>query len=131
MTSFFRIPALLFLVLLAISPACKKKEKITGKAFMNREDLVDVLVDIHLADGVTNDRKFNRKFDADSIDILSPILEKHQVSRQMFDTTLLVYSKYPEIFDQVYNDVLIKLNLLLDMADKQEIDPEEVRNPSK
>jgi len=97
---------------------------------MEREVLVDVLVDIHLADGVTNDRKFNRKYDADSIDVLSPILEKHQVSREMFDTTLLIYSRYPEIFDQVYNDVLIKLNLLLDASDKEEIDPEEIQRPN-
>jgi len=126
-----RIPALLLMILLMLSPACKKKEKITGKAFMDREVLVDVLVDIHLADGVTNDRKFNRKFDADSIDVLSPILEKHQVSREMFDTTLLMYSRYPEIFDQVYNDVLIKLNLLLDASDKEEVDPREIQRPSR
>ena len=129
MTPFIRIPVLILFISLALTPACKKKEKITGKAFMEREVLVDVLVDIHLADGVTNDRKFNRKYDADSIDVLSPILEKHQVSREMFDTTLLIYSRYPEIFDQVYNDVLIKLNLLLDRADKEEVDPEDVRNP--
>lgn len=126
-----RIPILLLVILLMLTPACKKKEKITGKAFMEREVLVDVLVDIHLADGVTNDRKFNRKYDADSIDVLSPILEKHQVSREMFDTTLVMYSRYPEIFDQVYNDVLIKLNLLLDASDKEEISPEEVQIPSK
>lgn len=126
-----RIPALLLLILLMLTPACKKKEKITGKVFMEREVLVDVLVDIHLADGVTNDRKFNRKYDADSIDVLSPILDKHQVSREMFDTTLLIYSRYPEIFDQVYNDVLIKLNLLLDASDKEEIDPKEIQKPSR
>jgi hypothetical protein len=126
-----RIPALLLLILLILTPACKKKEKITGKVFMEREVLVDVLVDIHLADGVTNDRKFNRKYDADSIDVLSPILDKHQVSREMFDTTLLIYSRYPEIFDQVYNDVLIKLNLLLDASDKEEIDPKEIQKPSR
>jgi hypothetical protein len=126
-----RIPALLLLILLILTPACKKKEKITGKVFMEREVLVDVLVDIHLADGVTNDRKFNRKYDADSIDVLSPILDKHQVSREMFDTTLLIYSRYPEIFDQVYNDVLIKLNLLLDASDKEEVDPREIQKPSR
>jgi hypothetical protein len=103
-----------------LSPACQKKKSITGKAFLEREILVDVLVDLHLADGVTNDRKFNRKYDADSIDILSPILEKHQVSREMFDTTIIVYSQYPELFDQVYNDVLIKLNVMLDENDKRD-----------
>ena len=125
-----RISSGLLLVLLIVTAACKEKETITGKAFMKREVLVDVLVDIHLADGVTNDRKFNRKFDADSIDVLSPILEKHQVSREMFDTTLKVYSRYPEIFDQVYNDVLIKLNVMLDETDKEEAEPEQLGRPS-
>jgi hypothetical protein len=120
MTRYFRIPELLLLILVMLTPACEKNKSITGKAFLEREVLVDVLVDIHLADGVTNDRKFNRKYDADSIDILSPILEKHQVTREMFDTTLIVYSQYPELFDQVYNDVLIKLNLMLDENDKKD-----------
>lgn len=120
MTRYFRIPVLLLLILIMLTPACEKKKSITGKAFLEREVLVDVLVDIHLADAVTNDRKFNRKYDADSIDILSPILEKHQVTREMFDTTLIVYSQYPELFDQVYNDVLIKLNVMLDENDKKD-----------
>ena len=124
MARYFRIPVLLLLILMMLSPACQKKKSITGKAFLEREVLVDVLVDIHLADGVTNDRKFNRKYDADSIDILSPILEKHQVSREMFDTTLIVYSQYPELFNQVYNDVIIKLNVMLDENDKKDL-PEE------
>ena len=120
MTRYFRIPALLLLILVMLTPACEKKKSITGKAFLEREVLVDVLVDIHLADGVTNDRKFNRKYDADSIDILSPILEKHLVTREMFDTTLIVYSQYPELFDQVYNEVLIKLNVMLDESDNED-----------
>ena len=118
-----RIPALLLLILVMLTPACQKKKSITGKEFIRREVLVDVLVDLHLADGVTNDRKFNRKYDADSIDILSPILDKHQVSREMFDTTLIAYSQYPELFDQVYNDVLIKLNVMLDENDKKDESP--------
>ena len=120
MTRYFRIPVLLLLILVMLTPACEKNKSITGKAFLEREVLVDVLVDIHLADAVTNDRKFNRKYDADSIDILSPILEKHQVTKEMFDTTLIVYSQYPELFDKVYNDVLIKLNVMLDENDKKD-----------
>ncbi|MCK5066833.1 MAG: DUF4296 domain-containing protein [Bacteroidales bacterium] len=126
MIRYIRIPALLLLILMMISPSCQKKKSITGKAFIKREVLVDVLVDLHLVDGVTNDRKFSRKYDADSIDILSPILEKYQVTREMFDTTITTYSQHPELFDQVYNDVLIKLNVMLDENDKK-TDPEVLR----
>lgn len=121
MAPYLRIPVLLLLILVLAVPACKKKDSISGKAFIKSEVLVDVLVDIHLADGVTNDRKFNRKYDADSIDVLSPILEKHKVSREMFDTTLVVYSQHPELFDKVYNEVLIKLNVMLDENDKDPV----------
>ena len=98
---------------------CNKTEEISGKVYIERDVLVDVLVDIHLIDGVTNDRKFHRKYDADSIDLLTPILEKHHTTRTMFDTTMAKYSKHPDLFDKVYADVLIKLNVMLDQNDKE------------
>ena len=100
--------------------ACQKNKGIKGDEFIEREVLVDVLVDIHLMDGVTQDRKFGRKYDVDSLDIFTPILEKHQVTKQMFDTTMFVYSRNPELLDKVYNDVLIKLNVMLDENNKEE-----------
>lgn len=113
-------PAALILLLTLTIAACKKEERITGKEFVKREVLIDVLVDIHLMDGVTQDRQFNRIYDVDSIDVLTPILEKHQITRQMFDTTIYVYTRNPELLDAVYNDVLIRLNVLLDEINKDE-----------
>jgi len=115
-----RYSGILILLVALTFTACKKEKKITGKEFIDRDALVGVLVDIHLMDGVTQDRRFNRKYDADSIDILTPILEKHQVTRQMFDTTMLVYSRHPILLDEVYNDVLIKLNVMLDANNKED-----------
>ena len=109
----------LFLFLLALSsPGCIKKKAITGKEFIPQEVLVNVLVDIHLMDAMTSDRKFHRRYEADSVDLLSPILDKYGVTVKMFDTTMYQYSRYPELLDQVYNEVLIKLNVMLDENDK-------------
>jgi hypothetical protein len=113
-----RGPVLVLLVL--IFTACQPEKSITGDEFIEREVLVNLLVDIHLADGVTNDQKFSRKYDADSIDILTPILEKYNVTRHMFDTTMYVYTRNPELLDLVYNDVLIKLNVMLDEINKDD-----------
>ena len=113
--------SVLLILLLALSfTTCKKDPSIKGKEFIEREVLVGVLGDIHLIDGVTQDRKFSRSYDVDSVDILTPILEKHQVTRQMFDTTMYVYSRHPLLLDEVYNDVLIKLNVMLDENNKEE-----------
>lgn len=108
-----------FLLALTVS-GCQKKKSISGDAFIEREVFVKVLVDIHLMDGVTQDRKFSRKYDVDSVDVFSPILEKYHVSRQMFDTTMYEYSRYPELLDEVYNDVLIQLNVMLDENSREE-----------
>jgi hypothetical protein len=116
-----RILPILLIICISIPAGCLKKKQISGKEFIPREVLVDVLVDIHLVDGVTNDRKFFRRYEnVDSIDVLGPILDKYNISRQMFDTTIYEYSRYPLLFDQVYNEVLMKLNIMLDENDQSE-----------
>ena len=116
-----RILPILLIICISITAGCLKKKQISGKEFIPREVLVDVLVDIHLVDGVTNDRKFFRRYEnVDSIDVLGPILDKYNISRQMFDTTIYEYSRYPLLFDQVYNEVLMKLNIMLDENDQSE-----------
>jgi len=108
------------MVSLLVFSGCVQKKSISGKEFVPHEVLVQVLVDLHLMDAITMDRKFYRRFDADSIDVLSPILEKYSVTREMFDTTMAEYSKYPDLLDQVYNEVLVRLNVMLDENDQTE-----------
>ena len=115
-----RLPSIFLILITIVSLGCTKKKQITGNEFVPREVLVEVLVDIHLMDGITNDRKFYRRYiDVDSIDLLGPIFEKYQITLEMFDTTMTEYSRYPLLLDQVYNDVLMKLNIMLDENDNE------------
>lgn len=121
----FRFLSLLLILSLLLPAGCARKKHIRGKEYVDREVLVDILVDIHLADGITNDRKFYRRYEqADSVDLLSPILEKHGVTHAEFDSTIAEYSRHPLLLDQVYNDVLMKLNVMLDENDREENEPE-------
>ena len=113
---------MVLLILALMCTACKKEKPITGKEFIEREILVDILVDLHMADAITQDRKFSRKYDADSVDLVTPLLEKYQISRQMYDTTMYEYTRKPKLLDEVYNDVLIRLNVMLDENSKEEPD---------
>ncbi len=114
-----RFTGILFIAFVLFFIGCGKPTTINGKEFIERDVLVDVLADLHLVDAVTNDRKFHHLYEVDSVDLLSPILEKYKVNRAMFDTTLAVYKNHPDLLDQVYNDVLIKLNVLLDENDTE------------
>lgn len=117
----FRFLSLLLILFLLLPAGCARKKHIRGKEYVDREVLVDILVDIHLVDGITNDRKFYRRYDqADSVDLLSPILEKYGATHAEFDSTIAEYSRHPLLLDQVYNDVLMKLNVMLDENDREE-----------
>jgi hypothetical protein len=104
---------------------CKREKKITGKEYIPRDVLVNVITDIHLIDGITNDMKYYRKFNpGDSIDMYSSIFEKYNVDRRMYERTINEYSKHPQLLDQVYDEVLMELKLL---QDKIEMEEEEER----
>ena len=117
----FRFLHTLLILFLLQSAGCTGKKHIKGREYVDREVLVDILVDIHLVDGVTNDRKFYRRYEhSDSIDLLGPILEKYDVTQARFDTTIAAYSRHPELLDQVYSDVLMELNVMLDELDEND-----------
>ena len=110
----------LLLFSLLLITTCMKKDSITGKQYVPKEVLVDVLTEIHLVDGITEDRKYYRKYNFnDSIDLMTPVFEKHNITREQFDSTIAEYSRYPELLDKVYDEVIMKLNLLLDENDEQ------------
>lgn len=114
--------SLLILISLCFaSVGCAKKKRISGKEYVSKEVLVDVLVDIHLIDGITDHRNYLRKYNyIDSIDLITPIFNKHQITKEKFDSTIAEYSRHPELLDQVYDEVMMKLNVMLDDTDTQQ-----------
>lgn len=118
------IPTTAFLLLFAfIIPfyGCSREKKITGKEYIPKKILVKVITDIHLMDGITNDISYYRKYNpGDSIDIYSPIFDKYNVDREMYDRTIKKYSKSPQLLDEVYDQVLMDLKILQDKIEMEE-----------
>jgi len=104
-----------------IFASCGNKKKITGSEFIPREVLVQVLTDMHIMDGTTNDMKYYRKYNpVDTIDLYSSIFEKYEISQDEYEITISEYSKYPDLLNKVYDDVLMTLNQLLDKIEEEE-----------
>ncbi len=98
---------------------CGEKKQIKGKNFVPRELMVDMMIDIHLLDGITNDVKYYRKYNPqDSIDLYGSVFEKYEIDRATFDLTLLEYSKFPSLMDEIYDEILMELNIMQDFLDK-------------
>lgn len=100
--------------------SCSQKKEIKGSEYIPRDVLVDIIRDMHLMDGITNDMKYYRMFNpGDSIDMYSSIFEKYDVDREMYQRTVDEYSQYPELLNKVYDDVLMELNMMLDQLDEE------------
>lgn len=105
---------------ITILSACNQDKKIRGDEFIKRDVFVEVLTEMHLMDGITNDMNYYRKFNpVDSIDLYSSILEKHGVTREKYLRTIAEYSKHPELLDEVYDEVLMQLNMMQDEVEQQ------------
>ena len=78
--------------------------------------LVNVLVDIHLADGIAveNMSPVNKRALLDSASLYESVFNKYGVTRAIFDSTMSFYSKHPDDFQKVYNKVTAKLKRMED-----------------
>lgn len=75
------------------------------------DEMVSVLVDIHLADGMLTSHKVNSELQInDSVNIYNILLYNHGYSRKDFDTSLYYYGKNIALYDKIYHEVLNQLH---------------------
>ena len=74
-------------------------------------DMVPLLVDMHIADGLLGEAKYRAKIaQLDTTNLYDAILERHGYTRQDLDTSFYYYTTDIDRFDAIYNDVLERLN---------------------
>ena len=118
-----KILILLLLAFLIASNSCRDKEKIP------REEMVSILVDIHLLDGMIQEDRYRQRLEIpDTLNVYKQVLDKHGYSRAQFDSTLNYYSKDPRKFERIYQDVMARLNRMETRAREQK---EELRQEGK
>jgi|SRR6056297_1819797 len=94
------------LVVLVIVFACQDKKKV-----IPRDELVPVLVDIHLLDGAIRHSKFRDDVKMpDSIDVYEYVLDNYGYTQEQYDSSMNYYSRNPRKFEQIYQEVLARLN---------------------
>ncbi|GEM_PF-664507 len=97
-------PVLLLLVGICFS--CQDKQKVIPE-----DELVAVLTDIHMLDGVVRQAKYRDWPQVpDTLDVYEYVLNKHGYSRAQFDSSISYYSHDPARFENIYQEVLSRLN---------------------
>lgn len=111
----FGMMGLIFLILM-FSCTQNKKVEIPGN-LIPRETFVQVLVDFALAESAANMNIKNVPFNkTDSVYAFNPLEENH-ITKEQYDTTLAFYSSHPELYKEIYEEVLVKLNAMQTQRD--------------
>ena len=95
------------LVLVLISNCGNQKDN----DILSREELVNLLIDLHLYDAMATDYSLNTHLeDIDSASLYTSVLSKHEIDRDGFYKTLQWYSNHPDEFASIYDEVFGTLN---------------------
>ncbi|MFH1320680.1 MAG: DUF4296 domain-containing protein [Bacteroidota bacterium] len=103
----------LFFLILIIFFACNsinKKEIIPGD-ILPKERMIQVMVDIELIEATLVVKKIRvEKEKGKVIDYYNSALQSHNISKEEFDRSFEYYTMHPEIFEQIYEEVIIELS---------------------
>lgn len=76
-----------------------------------KEKMVDILVDIHIADGMFTSHKIRQDYIlSDSINYYDKIFEHYGYNRKDFDTSVYYYSHNINEYNKIYIEVLNRLS---------------------
>ncbi|NQU80830.1 MAG: DUF4296 domain-containing protein [Bacteroidetes bacterium] len=107
MNRFITILTLLFLFLYSCT---QPEQKFHKSELIPAKDLVPVLYDLHLADGLLSLSEVRNDYnDMDSLGQYVSILESYGYSLKQLNNTIEYYSSDPETLDKIYEKVITQL----------------------
>jgi hypothetical protein len=102
--------------------ACtSRKPKLDKENLIPEKELISVLIDIHITDGLLAIPRINYDYAAlDSITTYYHVIEKHGYTKELFDNTIKYYfiSK-PKQLNKIYDRVLVRLSEMEANIDKE------------
>lgn len=99
--------ASLILIFTILLGSCSKNEY-----YIPEEDLVDVIVDLHLTEGIMNVELGAFSGSETQYKALNTVLFRHNIERERFDSTMNYYALHVNKYDAIYDKVINKLMLV-------------------
>jgi Domain of unknown function (DUF4296) len=117
-----RFTFLILTILSLISFSCtSRRSKLDRKNLIPEKDLVSILTDTYIADGILAQPKFIIKFSPlDSLSTYDSIIRKHGYTKEMMDKTIrYYYIKDPKKLISIYDKVLGILSVMQSRVEKE------------
>lgn len=93
----------LAVVIIVLLPACRPAN------ILSRSQMEDLLVDIHSVEGILEETGLSYGHDVAQRAYYNVVLQKHHVTQEQFDSSLVWYTAHPQTFDKIYPHVQERL----------------------
>ena len=101
---------MLFLLVVVLS-ACDKPIVPKPEKLVREKQMIDMLVDIHLAEATYNKFRYDSIMrDNSSVDFYYSVLAKYEVADSVFEQSYVYYASQPKNFEKMYRKVMSKLS---------------------
>ncbi len=110
---------LIIILLLQVFSCREDPTLLHQRDLIPRRKLVNILTEIHMMDALATNEENHPFFpQGDSIHVYNNIFNKYKVTSAEFDSTIAMYSRRPDLFVKIYNDVILRLNYINDTVNK-------------
>ena len=103
-----KILSFAFLLALVMLTSCKPKS--ASFCIVPESTFVDMLIDVHIADGYYGTRFDKYKAHTQKENFYNDIFKKYGYSRACFDSTYVYYTRHPQEFDVIYEKIVTELS---------------------
>lgn len=76
---------------------------------LSPEKMEDVLVDVHLVEGLTIEESLKIKKNEDKVDLFNTVYAKHNITAEQFDSSMIYYSHDLHSLEEIYNGVMSRI----------------------
>jgi len=104
----FFIFYLLFSII--VFSSCSKKEISIPRGIISKQEMVSLLVDLHIAQAATSRNQMTDSARHQMKDYTPFIFSSHQITKEQYDNSLAFYTKNPELLDEIYDQVINELS---------------------
>lgn len=102
---------IIFLFIVFALESCDKTPFEKPNPLIKEKQMIDMLVDVHLADAAfTIMRNDSLVIKSSSTDFYYSVLEKYQVPDSIFEKSFVYYASNPKKFEKMYREVMNKLS---------------------
>lgn len=103
----------LLIVICFSSFGCKKKHSAIPSGIIKKETMINIMVDVNLIEATLRVKQSLYNKDSSYVkDYYDLVFKKYNITKEQFNNSLKYYSKHPDKFGEIYDEVINKLSRL-------------------